>query len=295
MSRVFATSMWKFCDAIVTYVADIDSAPDKTLSIESFSGEIFPIYELIFTNWLPSRESKVFLSFIVWIGDKAHWPWICYQVRGASIQAVGSMSAILTTQQLEQQLPKMLTSMLALYKKDKNHLSITMVSRLFYSSIRTMLMSCNDLSWLHLAGFMSAPGGGNARREPDALSTFKQSAKCFACASLCAPRSGAHLNQEPQWVNALLRHHRYASLQASFHFRFICVHNFENEVNWLACSGRTFTDDVVTFLLGRLDPRISKTPRQRMGTLLILKHLVTRLGNSPAPQLIMRTLTWLLT
>lgn len=38
--------------------------------------------------------------------------------------------------------------------------------------------------------------------------------------------------------------------------------------------GRRFPDDVITFLLGRLDIRISKTVKQRTATLLILK--VTR-------------------
>src|SRR5438093_56796 len=35
--------------------------------------------------------------------------------------------------------------------------------------------------------------------------------------------------------------------------------------------GRRFPDDVITFLLGRLDIRISKTVKQRTATLLILK------------------------
>jgi hypothetical protein len=44
--------------------------------------------------------------------------------------------------------------------------------------------------------------------------------------------------------------------------------------------GRRFPDDVITFLLGRLDIRISKTVKQRTATLLILKVLSPR-----APQI----------
>lgn len=57
--------MWKFCDAIVTYVVDIEDAPDKSLTLQSFSGEIFPAYELIFNNWLSSKEEKVWLSNVI--------------------------------------------------------------------------------------------------------------------------------------------------------------------------------------------------------------------------------------
>ena len=34
-------------------------AQDKSITVQGFSGEIFPAYEIIFTNWLPSKESKV--------------------------------------------------------------------------------------------------------------------------------------------------------------------------------------------------------------------------------------------
>lgn len=50
-----------------------------------------------------------------------------YQVRAATVQAVGAMCALLTPVQFEQQLPKIIQGMLALYKKDKEHVAITMV------------------------------------------------------------------------------------------------------------------------------------------------------------------------
>lgn len=52
--------------------------------------------------------------------------FLTFKVRAATIQAVGSMCAILMPQQFETQLPRILTAMLALYKKDANHLPITM-------------------------------------------------------------------------------------------------------------------------------------------------------------------------
>jgi len=46
---------------VAAVVVDLHAkqAPDKSISIQGFSGEIFPAYEIIFTNWLPSKESKV--------------------------------------------------------------------------------------------------------------------------------------------------------------------------------------------------------------------------------------------
>ena len=62
----------------------------------------------------------------VMVGVVARRSYALLQVRAATIQAVGSMCSILTPQQFETQLPRILTAMLALYKRDANHLPITM-------------------------------------------------------------------------------------------------------------------------------------------------------------------------
>jgi len=202
---VFASSMWKFCDAIVTYVVDIEDAPDKSLTLQSFSGEIFPAYELIFNNWLSSKEEKV---------------------RAATVQAVGAMCALLTPVQFEQQLPKIIQGMLGLYKKDKEHVAITMgMCTLLEVAVRDQ----NRVLAPHLNVLLSA------------FHTL-----------VCIPIDHSSPNSVKN-NNELMRCFGIMSL--------------------------VFCEEVVTFLLGRLDPRVSKLPKDRIGTLEVLKHLVTRLGS----------------
>lgn len=53
------TALAKFSEAIVEYVANLDTAPDKSVSKERFSGEIMSAFDLLFNNWLQSKEAKV--------------------------------------------------------------------------------------------------------------------------------------------------------------------------------------------------------------------------------------------
>ena len=53
------SALSKFSEAIIEYVANLDMAPDPTVSKERFAGEIFSAYELLFNNWLQSKEAKV--------------------------------------------------------------------------------------------------------------------------------------------------------------------------------------------------------------------------------------------
>eukprot|EP01119_Soliformovum_irregulare_P013154 TRINITY_DN3473_c0_g1_i1.p1 TRINITY_DN3473_c0_g1~~TRINITY_DN3473_c0_g1_i1.p1 ORF type:complete len:1648 (+),score=609.13 TRINITY_DN3473_c0_g1_i1:20-4963(+) len=103
---VFAAGIGHFCDAILTYVANFsDKDPNvPSLSVHAFSSDVFPAYEIMFNNWLLSKEPKV---------------------RLATIQALGSISAVLTREQLDAQLPQLIPNILNLYKKEKEHLPIT--------------------------------------------------------------------------------------------------------------------------------------------------------------------------
>lgn len=56
MKWVFATGLGKFCDAILTYVAN---TKNSQFTVYSFSSDIYPAYEILFTTWLQSREPKV--------------------------------------------------------------------------------------------------------------------------------------------------------------------------------------------------------------------------------------------
>lgn len=48
-----------FSDSILEYLANLDKAPDPTVRKDTFSSEIYAAFDILFNNWLQSRESKV--------------------------------------------------------------------------------------------------------------------------------------------------------------------------------------------------------------------------------------------
>lgn len=101
---VFATAIGNFCESIIHYSANIDKAKDKSYNLYSFSSDMFPAYEILLNQWLTSKETKV---------------------RLAALQALGNICQVLTREQLEQQLPKIVPTFLQFFKKEKEHLQIT--------------------------------------------------------------------------------------------------------------------------------------------------------------------------
>jgi hypothetical protein len=108
MRWAFAFCMGQFCEAMVTYFANLDQATDRSsvTSLTAFSAEVFTAFEFMFNNWLSSSESKV---------------------RLATVQALGSMAAVMSPDQFQQQLPKLIHGLANEYKKEKEdkHLAIT--------------------------------------------------------------------------------------------------------------------------------------------------------------------------
>ncbi|XP_025115241.1 maestro heat-like repeat-containing protein family member 1 isoform X3 [Pomacea canaliculata] len=104
MRWVFATALAKFSEAIVEYVANLDTAPDKSVSKERFSGEIMSAFDLLFNNWLQSKEAKL---------------------RLAIVQAVGHMTHVIEKDKLAEQLPKILQGIIGLYKRHPEPFQIT--------------------------------------------------------------------------------------------------------------------------------------------------------------------------
>lgn len=49
----------KSCEAILDYVANLEKAPDPTVTKDAFSTEIYSAYDMLFNVWLQSKESKV--------------------------------------------------------------------------------------------------------------------------------------------------------------------------------------------------------------------------------------------
>eukprot|EP00026_Physarum_polycephalum_P000352 Phypoly_transcript_00352.p1 GENE.Phypoly_transcript_00352~~Phypoly_transcript_00352.p1 ORF type:complete len:1660 (+),score=332.46 Phypoly_transcript_00352:97-5076(+) len=203
MRWVFAASMGHFCEAVVQYVANIDQGIDKTVTITTYSGDVFPAYEFMFSKWMSSGEPKV---------------------RLATIQAVGSIFAILARDQFESQVVKLIQGIIACYKKEKDHLPIT--------HALASVLDCG------------VRGGGFKGALEPLLPTILITIHPLVCVPPDFSNSAALKNH-----NELLR----------------C---FE-------IIGRGFPDQLVTFLLGRIE---QKDARTRIGALNVVKHIVTRLG-----------------
>jgi len=54
-----SAALCHFSDGILEYLANLDKAPDPTVRKDTFSSEIFAAFDILFNNWLQSRESKV--------------------------------------------------------------------------------------------------------------------------------------------------------------------------------------------------------------------------------------------
>ncbi|PNI88752.1 MROH1 isoform 6 [Pan troglodytes] len=91
-----ANALQRFSEGALEYLANLDRAPDPTVRKDAFATDIFSAYDVLFHQWLQSREAKL---------------------RLAVVEALGPMSHLLPSERLEEQLPKLLPGILALYKK----------------------------------------------------------------------------------------------------------------------------------------------------------------------------------
>ncbi|MEQ2212227.1 hypothetical protein XENOCAPTIV_027733 [Xenoophorus captivus] len=89
-----------FSDSILEYLANLDKAPDPTVRKDTFSGEIYAAFDILFNNWLQSREHKLRLT----VGE-----------------AVGSMCHLMASDKLEEQIPRIIPAIVSLYKKNTEH------------------------------------------------------------------------------------------------------------------------------------------------------------------------------
>uniref|UniRef100_A0A452HQ23 Uncharacterized protein n=1 Tax=Gopherus agassizii TaxID=38772 RepID=A0A452HQ23_9SAUR len=96
MKSVFCYALQHFSESIQEYLANLDKAPDPTVRKDTFSNEIFNAYDVLFNVWLQSREAKL---------------------RFAVVKALGPMSHLMPSEKLEEQLPRLVPGILALYKK----------------------------------------------------------------------------------------------------------------------------------------------------------------------------------
>lgn len=208
MRWVLAACFGNWCEAIQIYLANMDSVEDKSISQETFSSEVYPAYEVLFNSWMVSRESKV---------------------RLATIHAVGQMCALMSLEQLGDQIVRIIPAFLKMYSKEKLHLPIT-------QGLSTILSVCVKHNVTTL--------------EP-LLIPILNVIHPLTCAA-----AGTSTSDNPQIAkntNELLR----------------C---FE-------IMGVGYSEQLCSYLLARLDITKVKSASIRGGTLGILKHLITRLGN----------------
>jgi len=98
MRWVFSSALAKFAEAIMAHVHNIEDEAERNAQLYSFSAEMFTAFDLVFTNWTVSSNRKV---------------------RLAAFQAVGHMCALMKPEHFDQQVPKVIPALLAMYKKEK--------------------------------------------------------------------------------------------------------------------------------------------------------------------------------
>ncbi|XP_064883625.1 maestro heat-like repeat-containing protein family member 1 isoform X2 [Oncorhynchus nerka] len=135
MKWVFSSALSHFSESILEYLANLDKAPDPTVRKDTFSSEIYAAYDILYCSWLQSRESKLRLTVA---------------------EAVGSMSHLMAHDKLEEQLPKLIPTILSLYKKNTEHYviskslcqvldaSVNMGSRVLEAQIDSLLTNLNQ-------------------------------------------------------------------------------------------------------------------------------------------------------
>ncbi|KAM5211021.1 maestro heat-like repeat-containing protein family member 1 isoform 10-T19 [Hipposideros larvatus] len=96
MRGVFCYALQHFSESTLEYLANLDQAPDPTVRKDAFASDISSAYDILFHQWLPSREAKL---------------------RLAVVEALGPISHLLPSEKLEEQLPKLLPGITTLYKK----------------------------------------------------------------------------------------------------------------------------------------------------------------------------------
>lgn len=252
---VFALTQW--CEAILCYLANLDQASDKTISIQSFSSEMFPAYEILFNNWLLNSKDA--------------------QTRLQIVRALGNICALLPTQQFEGLLPKLIPVILKRYSVEKDPYPITQaLSNVLCVAIASEERHRTMEQNITLHGSEGAEGefpsdhilhsdvveGGAA---PETRTTYVPTRVPVlepllgTILSTIAPLSAKPVNpndpSDARNHNELLRCYEVI--------------------------GRVYSDTLVSFLLGRLEISQKKDkgggPTVRASALVILRHLITRL------------------
>ncbi|KAL4629859.1 maestro heat-like repeat-containing protein family member 1, partial [Arapaima gigas] len=160
MKLVFSSALSHFSECILEYLVNMEKASDCTMKKTIFSSEINTAYNILFCNWLQSRELKVRLTVA---------------------EALGSMSALMTPEKLEQQIPKLFSALLSLYKKspEPQIISKSLCQILDSSSNMNVLVLESQVASLlpPLHQQVSAPVDYN---NPSTLKNHNEVLRCFS-------------------------------------------------------------------------------------------------------------------
>ncbi|XP_039269337.2 maestro heat-like repeat-containing protein family member 1 [Styela clava] len=96
MRWVFAKCLGQFAEAILEYVMNIDKAPDPSITRNTFSNEIFGAYNILYSVWILTKETKL---------------------RCAVVDALGKMTMLLSLEKLEEQASKLMSMLVSLYRR----------------------------------------------------------------------------------------------------------------------------------------------------------------------------------
>uniref|UniRef100_T1JN14 Maestro heat-like repeat-containing protein family member 1 n=1 Tax=Strigamia maritima TaxID=126957 RepID=T1JN14_STRMM len=102
MKWVTAFAVARFGDAVTEYIANIDKAPDPSVKKEVYETEFNVAYDNLI-NWLPGKDMKL---------------------RTMIIEALGSISHIVSREKFEERLGRVISIILTIYKKPHSQLNI---------------------------------------------------------------------------------------------------------------------------------------------------------------------------
>ncbi|XP_036137123.1 maestro heat-like repeat-containing protein family member 1 isoform X5 [Molossus molossus] len=167
MRVVFCCALQRFSESTLEYLANLDQAPDPTVRKDTFAFDISSAYDTLFYHWLQSREAKL---------------------RLAVVEALGPMSHLLPSEKLEEQLPKLLPGVLALYKKhaETSHVSKSL-GQILEAAVsvgsRTLEVQLDSL----LAALHAQICVPVESSSPLVTSNRKEVLRCFTVLACCSP------------------------------------------------------------------------------------------------------------
>ncbi|XP_045880235.1 maestro heat-like repeat-containing protein family member 1 isoform X4 [Meles meles] len=163
----FCGALQHFSESILEYLADLDQAPDPTVRKDTFATDMLSAYDILFNHWLQSREAKL---------------------RLAVVEALGPMSHLLPGEKLEEQLPKLLPGVLALYKKHAETVHVSKsLGQILEAAVsvgsRTLEPQLDSL----LAALHAQICVPVESSSPLVVSNQKEVLRCFTVLARCAP------------------------------------------------------------------------------------------------------------